>query len=445
MSFANESIQVFDRLSEHFFQSLKAGEFLSLNLFAEDSDFVRFNAAKVRQNTHVLQKSVEGEFQFQKRTFRFQTNICGDFATDVKAVQAMIDRARKEVVELPEDPFQVPIANHGNSEEIFSGSLLPNDQIAEEICAAVEGQDFVGIYSGGPILHMNRNSTGQRHIFATENFSLDYSLFYGPKAVKGLYAGSDWDSKKFKNSVSDDAKRLGLLNRPAKNVERGEYRVYLAPAAVHGILELMGWGSLSQDSFKRGNSPLKKVVEGEVQLSPLFSLAENFGLGGSPRFNSLGEVAPVKTPLFVNGKFVQLLTSSRTAKEFSCTSNQADPGESPRSPEVAAGALAEKDILTALGTGLYLSNLHYLNWSDRVGARVTGMTRYACFWVENGEIAAPIGDLRFDESLFRIFGSELVAVTSAREFAPNTMTYERRQVGTSLAPGILLNQFKFTL
>ena len=31
-------------------------------------------------------------------------------------------------------------------------------------------------------------------------------------------------------------------------------------------------------------------------------------------------------------------------------------------------------------------NLHYLNWSDNIGGRITGMTRYACFWVENGEI-----------------------------------------------------------
>ena len=30
------------------------------------------------------------------------------------------------------------------------------------------------------------------------------------------------------------------------------------------------------------------------------------------------------------------------------------------------GLLREQDVLKELGTGLYLSNLHYLNWSDPV-------------------------------------------------------------------------------
>jgi len=46
--------------------------------------------------------------------------------------------------------------------------------------------------------------------------------------------------------------------------------------------------------------------------------------------------------------------------------------------------------IAELGTGIYVSNLHYLNYSDRQACRMTGMTRFACFWVENGELVAPI-------------------------------------------------------
>ena len=28
------------------------------------------------------------------------------------------------------------------------------------------------------------------------------------------------------------------------------------------------------------------------------------------------------------------------------------------------------------------------------------MTRYACFWVEGGEVVGPIKDMRWDESLY---------------------------------------------
>jgi predicted Zn-dependent protease len=116
-----------------------------------------------------------------------------------------------------------------------------------------------------------------------------------------------------------------------------------------------------------------------------------------------------------------------------------------RSPEVAVGKLAEADILKQLGTGLYLSNLHYLNWSDRTGGRITGMTRYACFWVENGEFTAPIENLRFDDSMYDFFGGNLEAFTDFHEFIPNTGTYETRSLGGILVPGMLVNKFTFTL
>ena len=104
-----------------------------------------------------------------------------------------------------------------------------------------------------------------------------------------------------------------------------------------------------------------------------------------------------------------------------------------------------ENILKELGTGLYLSDLHYLNWSDRETARLTGMTRYACFWVENGEIRSPIQDLRFDESFYSLFGDALVDLTNFSEIIPNTGSYFQRDVGGSRVPGILLSEFKFTL
>jgi predicted Zn-dependent protease len=73
------------------------------------------------------------------------------------------------------------------------------------------------------------------------------------------------------------------------------------------------------------------------------------------------------------------------------------------------------------------------------------MTRYACFWVEDGEIIAPIKDLRFDESLYRIFGSELEAVTQHTLRLPETETYQERSLGGCQVPGMLIRDFLFTL
>ena len=73
------------------------------------------------------------------------------------------------------------------------------------------------------------------------------------------------------------------------------------------------------------------------------------------------------------------------------------------------------------------------------------MTRYACFWVEKGEIAGPIQDLRWDESLYEAFGAKLIQLTSHSEIDPFTDTYFCRSLGGRRGPGALIDQFSFTL
>lgn len=112
---------------------------------------------------------------------------------------------------------------------------------------------------------------------------------------------------------------------------------------------------------------------------------------------------------------------------------------------MAPGCRPGADVLTTLGTGVYLSNLHYLNYSDRQACRMTGMTRFACFWVENGELAAPIAVMRFDDSFIRMFGAGLVALTDTAEPVQDNATYGARQLRSISAPGAIVEGFRFTL
>ena len=73
------------------------------------------------------------------------------------------------------------------------------------------------------------------------------------------------------------------------------------------------------------------------------------------------------------------------------------------------------------------------------------MTRYACFWVEKGEIVGPIQDLRFDETLFRLLVSELIDLTTEAVIDPNVGTYDLRSLGGKKLPGALIGSMAFTL
>ena len=435
----------FDQLCSLLFENLRSGEDLSANLAAEDTLFLRLNNNRVRQNTDVSQCVLSLRYQAGGRTIDQALTLSNQRAQDQTAVLAALARCRSEAAVLPPDPFQVPIHNHGSSREEFVGQLLAPQALLQAIVGPAAGCDMVGFYAGGTVIRANRNSRGQSHWFASDNFFFDYSLYDGPKAVKGVYSAAIWSPADWAANLARSKEALTLLQRPVQNIRPGAYRTYLAPAAFSDLVGMMGWGALSGAAWKQGRSPFKKLAEKEQRLSSLLSIDENFGMGLAPRFNELGEVAPERLPLISEGALANLLVSSRSAKEYGLAANGASGAESPRALDVAPGTLAAPDVLATLGTGLYLSNLHYLNWSDPVSARVTGMTRYACFWVEGGEIVGPINNLRWDESLYDALGPKLLALGQRAEISPETGTYSHRNPGGTRAPGALIEGFNFTL
>ena len=56
-----------EKLAYKIFSDLKDGEDVSLQLHSEESDFIRFNHSKVRQNTVVHQHELAIEFHFEQK------------------------------------------------------------------------------------------------------------------------------------------------------------------------------------------------------------------------------------------------------------------------------------------------------------------------------------------------------------------------------------------
>ncbi|PSF32105.1 Zn-dependent protease [Aphanothece hegewaldii CCALA 016] len=436
----------FNQLSELLVNHLQSEEHLSIELSGEQSQFLRFNTAKVRQAGTVCDGTIQLTLINQQKTAYTAFPFTGDLAVDTAIALDKLNELKKEVAQLPEDPYIVLPENKGSSRDVYTGDLLPPSEAIDEILKDVQGLDFTGFYASGTVIRANANSAGQKHWFATESFFLDYSLIApSEKAVKAILAGREWQASRYQEQIQQGIEQLKILNdTPVHEVKPGRYRTYLAPDATAAILGMFSWGGVSESSMRQGESALAKLREGKT-LSPLFNLRENFTSGSVPRFNELGEIAPDEIPIIVEGKLVNTLVSSRTAIEYGLQANGASGSEGLRSPEISTGTLQNSEILKQLDTGLYLSNLHYLNWSDRPGGRMTGMTRYACFWVENGQIVAPIKDLRFDDSLYAFLGENLIALTDFQDMIPNTDTYFRRSLGGSLMPGLLLEDFTFTL
>lgn len=437
----------------------------TVSLAGEETEFVRFNGSQVRQTGHVQDGQIVVTLMGTRpsasdcRTNSMTLPFTGEFVSDWAMLEPALCRLLAELAYLPSDHYAVlPNSNPGHpadarSREVYTGELLSGDRLVKAILDPVQFLDFSGLYAGGSAYRAYADSAGKQHWFETPSFTLDYSLFGEQdnkatphRAVKGTLAGKVWDSKAYADHIFTTAKRLRLLSTPVKAIPRGSYRTYLAPAAVADLMDTIVWGGgLGESALRQGNSAFSQLEQGKVRLSEKFSLQEDFQRVAIPRFNSTGEFAPARLPVIKQGRWINSLVNSRSAKEYGKASNGANAEEAMRVPAVAGGTLDEADILSALGTGLYLSNLHYLNWSDLNAGRITGMTRYACFWVEAGEIVAPIENLRFDDDLYRFLGEGLIDLTRQQTFLPAVGTYDRRSLGGMWMPGMLIDQFRYTL
>ena len=431
--------------SEKLFQDLKSDEQLGLILHSEESTFIRFNKSLVRQNSTVNQHEITLQFHKDQRFSKMRLNLSLDLNNDLQNARTLLTDARIQLPQIDRHPQFFKLTNNGQSEITKKIERLSDEEIPQLINQVFSDSDLAGLWCSGPMRRASVNSEGQFHFFESDNFFFDYSIYNGPLAAKGYYASEKFNEKDFITQAQDTKNKLSLLSRPQEKIARGQYKVYLEPMAVAEIVESLAYGSLSQGAFNSGYAPLKKLKNKELLFSEKFDLYEDFNLGYVPLFNTAGEISEPKVELIKKGQLESLLISTETAQEYNLKSNQADASEQARSLTLASGSLKQADSLKKLGQGLYLSNLHYINYSDIQTARMTGMTRFACFWVENGEIQGPIQDLRFDESLYNIFGSNLVDLTEESSVYLSTSTYLKRSLGALKVPGALINNFNFTL
>ena len=435
----------FEALVQWLRAAIKAPEQFTLSYDAESSEFIRFNKAKVRQAGQVQQASLSLKLINEGRHADVTITLGGNPAVDQLRLAQALKQLRETLPLLPTDPYLLLNPEPWHSHKVQDQPLPDTAAVLDDIRRAADGVDLVGFYASGPICYGYASSEGAFGWHQANSFNFDWSLFHSNgQAVKASYAGADWDSQRFAQRMQLAREQLAFLDRPVKALAPGEYRAYLAPAALEEVMSLLSWGSFSAQALASKASSLQKLYAGDAQLSPLVSFDEQVSQSLSPAFS--GEGYPRQDlSLVKHGKANQQLVGSRSAAEYGLEVNGAPEGEAPSALAMGAGTLEQADILKQLGTGLYISNLWYLNYSDQPAARLTGMTRFATFWVEDGEIKAPVNTMRFDDSVYSLLGSQLEALTAERELLLSASTYDQRQTASNLLPGALVKRITLTL
>ena len=436
----------FHAIADHLGTRLRGDEVFTCTLDSEQSDFVRVNGARIRQAGTVTQHSLHVDWIRGRRHTGGALTLAGDMALDVGRIDSMVDDLRARLDEIPEDPHLLYATEVHSSERVVASELPAGEEAVASILDCAGERDLVGVFASGGIYAGFASSLGQRNWYANHSFNFDWSFHLrADRAVKGSYAGTRFEPAEVASRFERAGEQLAVLEREPRIVLPGRYRVYLAPAALYDILEMLAWGGFGLRAHRTRTTPLLELAEGKTALAPGVSIVENTAEGIAPDFQRQGFIRPDRVSLVEGGHHADCLVSPRSAAEYGVPTNGADGGESPLSVEVGAGDLSRDDVLGELKSGIYISNLWYLNYSDRRACRTTGMTRFATFWVEGGRIEAPLGVMRFDESVYRLLGNNLVGLTRERETILDADTYGHRSCKSARLPGALVEDFTFTL
>ena len=438
------SPEAFFTLAERLNTGLKGGEVLFTSLDGETSDFVRINQGRVRQGGSVRSAGLGLTLIEGGRQAEAACDLTGDSEQDLARARALVERLRERLAHLPEDPYLSYSTEPWSSDErTGEPPPAPQDAIAELLTLA-NGLDLVGIWASGEVAEGLASSLGHRHWHASRSFNLDWSCcLSGDRAVKSSYAGLRWDPAALPQRLARMRADLEILARPARTLTPGRYRAFLAPAAVAELTDMLAWGGFDLKGQRTRQTPLLKLMEGERRFDPRITIREEHDRGLMPRFTPEGFPKPPSVTLIEAGRMARPLVDARDGQEYGEAVNAASGA--PESIALAAGDLAAGETLSRLDTGLSIGNLWYCNWSDPNDCRITGMTRFATYWVEGGEIVAPVEVMRFDDSLYHLLGDRLEGLTAERELILSPQTYDGRSTESAHLPGLLVSGIDLAL
>lgn len=454
--------ELLDALSQALDALVKPGEWACASLQAESSDFVRLNGARIRQAGRVERAVAHVRLIQGDRQAIHQLTLPG-LKAGVDALRTPLDEALQGLRAAIRDSEADPLLDVNREAVVLDDRDAPapgtahapdfdREAFIDAVAGAAGDADLVGFCAAGPVARGWCSTGGARLWHQRHSVAFDWSVHLPPeqgtgerKAVKSAWSGPRLDLDAVAAAIATTRRDAQVMTRPVRRLSPGDYRVLLSPRALADLLEMLSWGGFSARAHQSGQSPLALLREGRESFSSRLSLTEDLRSGLAPRFQSDGYLRPDRVPLIDQGRFADWLVSPASAREYHLKGNAAGPYEAPDALVVAPGTLAAQQALPALGRGLSLSNLWYLNFSDRLACRITGMTRFACLWVEDGEPVSPVEAMRFDDSLYRVLGEHLEALGDTVRVMPATDTYDGRATGGIAAPSALISSLRLAL
>ncbi len=263
--------------------------------------------------------------------------------------------------------------------------------------------------------------------------------------------GGNGFAETFAGSVSQvDPEAIGaraadkaVASQRPKPLNPGVYTVVLEPAAVSTLVGFLAWIGLGGRYLAEGRSCLSGK-EGQQVVAPSVSIwddaADPDTLGVTFDFEG---VPRQRVDMITGGVFHDGVYDMRTARQTGKQSTgHALPSPNPDGPFplnmfMGSGDATVEDMIASTQHGVLVTRFHYSNVVNAVESSITGMTRDGTFLISDGEIAGPVMNFRFTQSI-------LDALSAVSMIGSTTELASEFFFSASRVPAVKIDRFNFS-
>jgi predicted Zn-dependent protease len=405
------------------------GDGTRLDILGENADLLRY------AESAITAQHSERRLRVRVRINRDGRGVAGSLETlDPEAVRVLAERLNAALAELPAGLAGAVVADDHSAETPAieaAGSVLESDPAVRHrwFTTVRDGLDS-GMLLGGAIRYdvMDRVVADSTGLFRAETLT---------KASIQAIAKQDGRSASIR-LMHRDADQIpveeipGRLREALKPLPQGEAhhgtcRVLLKPQAANALIATYGYAVLGANAYATGRSAVAGRL-GERVASELMTLVDDgCDADGLPSgFDAEGNVRR-RTTLIDRGVLTGVVSDQRRAGlTGGVPTGHAVPdgwrfGGDPVPSHLllAAGESTDDELLAECGSGLVVNRLDYLRVLHPKETLVTGTTRDATYWAEDGKLVAWHPQLRFTFRMDEVMNA-ILGVGSVRERCDQT-------------------------
>ena len=244
-------------------------------------------------------------------------------------------------------------------------------------------------------------------------------------------------------TVARTAADKAARNRDPQPADPGVYEVVLEPSATAMLVDYLSYMGMGAKQVLDGESFLSSRA-GEIVAAESITIADDVFHDLSVGIGFDFEGVPKKAVAVIDGgRAVGPVTDLRTAKELGVSSSGHASGSTEFGPYASntilyPGDLARDELIAGVANGLLVTRFHYVNVLDRPTTLLTGMTRDGTFRIRDGEVAEPVRNFRFSQSVLDALAATIAVGDDATAFAPDYGSF-----GSNVAPSLRIGEFNF--